>query len=155
VIVDLDPEKMKRLQDLLPAPPNAAKPGDALEVPTLDDKDLDPQIEHLYRRATYEMTADGPRFVVTLNEYSSVTKPYGKNSLGQFLSEEEAGPEGWQVWAILPNGSGMGAAILKRKVKIALPEPQPISAEPAVPSPDNSDLTGLEAKADTWAQDTT
>jgi hypothetical protein len=135
-------------------------------VPNLDDLDIAPDMLHLYKKARLKETPDGPKFVVPYHEFMAVTKPYtsskepalDKNGLprniGDCITMHINGPDNWKLSAIVPNGSGMCAAIFERTVSVALPTPDSLKIEPTA-APTESDLTGLAARAAQWAGTTT
>lgn len=97
--------------------------------------DLNFSVQHLYQRAMFRNTPQGPKWVVMLNEFYSTEKDNrshgAKNNipgttdgqsqearnLGEYLTEMTNGPEGWQIGAIMPAGTGKSSVLLRRERK--------------------------------------
>jgi hypothetical protein len=142
----------------------AEQPPEGTSTETnLDDLDISPDMMHMYKKAKIKETPEGPRFVAPYHEFTAVSRPYSsgkepqmdKNGLprniGDYITMMINGPDNWKLSAVMPNGSGMCAAIFERTVSVALPTPEPLVKTEPTAAPTETDLAGLAARAAQWA----
>lgn len=125
----------------------------------LQEWEVPPGTEHLYRRAKLN---DDNKYVVEIKEYLTESRNYGgggKNSiakdgtpqnLGEYITFMINGPEGWQLFNVLPNGSGLGCAVFVRVVRHPLPMPVLLKTVEATP-PSDAELDTLADQTQKWA----
>ena len=152
--------------ETVPAASKAQPPEGTSTEPNLDDLDIAPDMLHMYKKAKIKETPEGPRFVAPYHEFTAVTRPYSsgkdpqmdKNGLprniGDYITMLINGPDNWKLSAVMPNGSGMCAAIFERTVSVALPTPESLTKTETTATPTDSDLAGLAARAAQWAEKT-
>jgi hypothetical protein len=131
-----------------------------------DAFDLDPNYAHFYSQSQFTVTAQGPKWVVVIDEYESAEKPYnGKgvnklgapNGLGAYVTSKVNSPPDrgvgpWKLAAILPATMGNGAVVLVRKVPIVLPDPKLLETETKVDAPTPDELAETDDAATKWAE---
>jgi hypothetical protein len=126
--------------------------------------DLQSHLRHLYPRAMYRETPQGPAWVVMLDEFYSTDcefRGHGKTAkdqrvnLGEFLSDMTNGPEGWRPVSILPSSIGRAGVLLSRQVPQALPEPVRLKKETEVEPPRDPELKQVEDAGLKFAQEET
>lgn len=147
------------------APPTVA-PGEGL-VMTGKDVDwneykLEYSVRHLYPKATFRETPQGPKWVAMLDEFFSTErsfKGHGKmvnvpNSdateplnLGDYLSEMLNNADGWRVISMLPSSMGNCGIVLQRQIPVILPDPMRIEKETEVAAPSDPELERTEEAA--------
>lgn len=133
------------------APETEAASEGALDPSKMDwsQYDLIPSIAHLYPRSAIKMTPEGARFVVVLEVFDFVSKPYSK--LGKIVSDAVNGPDQWKLLTVYGDGYGAGVATLVRQQVYALPNPRLLQAEAEMPAaPQEPELQESEDKAVDW-----
>ena len=187
-LADVDPAKLAMLRERLAAfKKNEGKtisgsedPDAAPESLDLTKFEVDPELEHLYKRATAEDSPDGTRhWFVIEHQYMIQTGAWhidgsgqatGKNKQGVTLYRAKGldhiitdiinGPEGilsrqkgWRLSALLPNQMSNGVAVFERQVKRALPDPKPIVKPEEQPMEKTTDeeLARMNDRAKEWA----
>lgn len=170
---EIDPEEMARLAENLKLfKENQQKTISGSEAPEVDlsDFELDPELEHLYRRGRVEDTDEGPKWVAAEHQYLIVGGNYSgehgkKKENGLYVRLDDMitaivnGPEGiisikehgWRLTAIIPNGSGLGVAILERNIKRVLPDPKPVEKTTPVEEVHDEELQRMSAQSQEWA----
>lgn len=127
--------------------------------PDLAGLEFDGGLAHLYERATVEDTPEGPRWVVMLDEFHTTSKNFSGSglskkgepqNLGEYLNMMLNGSEGWKIATFFPSGAGMGAVLLQRKVKVALPTPTAVKLEEKVEKPTDEELQDVEKRTAAW-----
>jgi hypothetical protein len=81
VIPDIDPERLKMMEERLKAFKTAQEAGktesgsEAVEAPEFvpEDWEVEPELMHLYQRSRLEQTGEGPKWVVLEHQYYMVT----------------------------------------------------------------------------------
>lgn len=185
---DVDPDKLAKLRERLAAfkkstgeTVTGSEDPDAPAQVTFDPEkfEVEPELEHLYKRATLEKTAEGMKWVVIEHQYlchsgawhiENSGQPMGKTKHGKTLfhakgldhliSEIVNGPEGvlsrqkgWRLSALLP-GTGMsqGVAVFERQVQRALPDPKPIvrPEEEPIEKTTDEELVRMNERAKAW-----
>lgn len=127
--------------------------------------DLDYSVRHLYPRAAFRDTPQGPKWVAALDEFFSTeraAKQHGKQvnipggvdkqdteplNLGEYLTQMVNGPDGWAIAAILPGTSGNAVVILRKQTPYILPDPVPLKKMEEVEAPTDPELQGIEDAA--------
>lgn len=166
-------EKLRKKLGLSPAPspvegeqqPEQPPTTEAPPVPTLDPPaetsdgmmnevdwslfDLNPDLAHLYPKATLREVKGEQRWVVMLDVFEFDTLPYSK--LGKRVTERVNGAERWRIATVYANGAGMGAVLFTRLAPMVLPDPIPLKTDADVPPPPtDSELEEAERKALDW-----
>jgi hypothetical protein len=147
--------------------PTATEDGKPITGDSIDwsEFDLDLNYAHFYPLATWTVTAEGPKWVVVINEYFSAEKQYnGKGvdksgdpkNLGQYITSKinsppDTGTGPWQVATVVPATMGNGAVLFTRKVPIVLPDPKPLEKETKVDAPTDTELKDTDDAATKWA----
>jgi hypothetical protein len=177
---NVDPEKLRALREKLAkfARPTGEKTisgseavpdsPEAQGVTTGKDVDwseydLDFSVKHLYKNAEFRMTAQGPKWIVLLDEFHSIERDFGnyrkkvKSSrrdgeteplnLGDYLNDMLNAPEGWRLVSVMPAGLGRAGVVLQRSVPYVLPDPRPIKKETEVEPPMDGELAQIEDAA--------
>lgn len=186
-INEIDPEKLKliekRLKEFRDSQARTESGSELPDGPQFDlaDYEVDPQLEHLYRRARVENTAEGPKWVILEHQYMIQTgqwhiensgQPRGKDKHGRTLyhargldhliNEIVNGAEGmystekgWRLSALLPGPMGQGIAVFERQVKRALPDPKPIVKPEEEPLEETTDeeLARMDERAKNWTEE--
>lgn len=127
--------------------------------------DLDYSVRHLYPKAIFRDTPQGPKWVATLDEFFTTErafKMHGKNvnapgttdkehqeplNLGEYLTQMVNGPDGWTIAAILPGSAGHAGIIMKKGTNVVLPDPQQLKKMEEVEAPKDQELASIEAAA--------
>lgn len=127
--------------------------------------DLDYSVKHLYPKATFRATPQGPKWVAMLDEFYSTeraAKQHGKQvnapgstdkndteplNLGEYLTQMTNGPEGWAIAAILPGTSGNAIVIMRKQTPVMLPDPSPLKKMEEVEAPKDQELASVEDAA--------
>lgn len=170
---EIDPEALARLEENLARfKESEAQTASGSEAPTTDlsGLELDPNLAHLYQRGRVEDVDGKPTWVTAMHEYlvlsGNFSGAFGKRNkagiyqrLDDQITEVVNGPEGimsirdhgWRLSAILPNGSGMGVAIMERNIKRVLPWPEPVKTETPVADVKDEELQRVNADAAKWA----
>jgi len=171
---EIDPEVLAQLERNLEAFKSeqgaTASGSEAVAGPNLDDFEFDPALEHLYRRGRVEDVDDVPTWVTPEHQYLIIGGNYGgergKRNKGNVLmrlddqiQEITNGPEGimsianhgWRLSAVIPNGTGMGVAILERNIKRPLPWPDAVKKETEVAAVKDEELQRMNETAQAWA----
>lgn len=159
---EIDPETLKKLTEKIKALKEGEKIDGSPETLNLDKYEIEPDMVHLYKRATLETTPEGAKvWAVVMHEYYIQTGPWhmdgggqqvpvgnrGKTrtrseGLDQIMTRIVNGPEGmlsaqrgWKVSALVPlfGLSGHGAVVFEREVKRILDDPKPITDPEATP----------------------
>jgi len=114
------------------------------------------EIAHHYKAATYRDTPQGPAWVVMLDEFWTLTREYdmvgkvlkdgSRLNLGEFLTETLNNGEGWRVVSILPSGMKAGVTLQKQVAHI-LPEPELLKTDVEVEAPGDAELERAEDAA--------
>jgi hypothetical protein len=130
-----------------------------------DEYDLDYSVRHLYPRAIFRDTPQGPKWVATLDEFYSTeraAKQHGKQvnapgstdkneteslNLGEYLTQMVNGPDGWAIAATLPGTSGNAIVILRKGTNVVLPDPSPLKKMEEVEAPKDQELASIEDAA--------
>lgn len=125
---------------------------------------LDFNVRHLYPKAVYRDTPEGPKWVCMVTEFRSTTKDFrnfGKRvnapgavdkevtealNLGEFLNDQVNGRDQWKIAAVMPTGSQCGL-LLEREVPFILPDPLPLKQEEEVDAPTEPALVAVEEAA--------
>lgn len=167
-------EKIAKLQELitteqLTPEAQAAREEAAIDAPDeikgsdvdWDDYELDPNFAHYYPRAVFKESGDGPKWLVSISEFKSDSKPFrasghlDKNGepreLGDYLTWVTNGPEGWRIAQVMDNGTGFAGVLFQRQVLLALPDPVSIALEDEISLPSDEELAETEDKSLAWA----
>ena len=125
---------------------------------------LDFNVAHLYPKAVYRPTPQGPKWVAMVIDFHSTQRDFrnhgkkvnapGSNdkaqtealNLGEYLNDMVNGREQWHIEAIMPTGMQCGV-LLSRQVPIILPDPQPLKKEEEVAAPTDPQLQQVEDAA--------
>jgi hypothetical protein len=152
--------------------PGTAPPADAPEPPKVllgkdvdwSEYDLDFNLIHLYKKAVFRETPQGPKWVTIITDFRSTTKDfrnYGKRvnapgssdkqetepmNLGEFLNDMVNGKQEWRLEAVMPAGSQAGV-LLSHQVPVYLPDPQQLKKAEDVPPPTDEELKRTEDAA--------
>lgn len=173
---EIDPEKLAELEKRLAE----FKSGGGQTVsgsenpdgaPDLTDFELDPELAHLYARGRVEDIDNVPTWVTAEHQYWIVSGSYAgemgrKNKAGYFTRLDDIissiinGPDGimsikdhgWRLSAVIPNGAGMGVAILERNVKRKLPWPKTVEKTTEVADVKDEELVRMNAEAKKWEE---
>lgn len=170
---EIDPEMLALAeQKLKEFKENASQTASGSEGvdPALDQLEIKPDLLHLYKRGQIEDVDGNPTWVTAMHEYLIISGNYNgefgkRNKAGQYMrlddliTEITNGPEGimsirdhgWRLSAILPNGSGMGVAILERNIKRVLPTPEPVKLKTEVAEVKDEELQRVNADSQQWA----
>jgi hypothetical protein len=159
-------QKLLSAVDKLKNAEAAADPKTARSLPEngkdidLDFWMVDEGLQHLYSRAKLV----GGQYVVEMTEWKSVVRNYSGDpaaieketgwprNLGAYITMEENGPEGWHLFNVLPNGSGLGAAIFRRILRTPLPDPVAVHPQDAS-APQEQTLDELKEATEKWARE--
>lgn len=132
--------------------------------------DLQYDVRHLYKRAMFRETAQGPKWVAMLDEFYSTEKDarsHGKmvnvpggtegvdrepQNLGEYLSQMTNGSEGWAIAAILPGTMGKALVVMRKQTAVALPDPKPLKKAEEVEAPKEQELQNIEDAALAFAE---
>lgn len=132
--------------------------------------DLEYSVRHLYPRAVYRDTPQGPKWVTMLEEFYSIERagnrhgkevnvPNGKegekepHNLGEYMTQMVNGPEGWAIAAILPGSMGNALIVMRKQSAYVLPDPTPLKKMEEVEAPSDPELAGIEEAALAFAAD--
>jgi len=133
--------------------------------------DLQYDVRHLYPRASFRETPQGPKWVAVLDEFYSTEKDarsHGKRvnmpgsvegmdkepqNLGEYLTEMTNGAEGWAIAAILPGSMGKALVVMRKQTAVVLPDPTPLKKTEEVEAPKDPELQNIEDAALAFAQD--
>jgi hypothetical protein len=170
---EIDPEALARLEEnLAKFKENEERTSSGSEAvgTDLSGLEIDPALAHLYARGRVEDVDGKPTWVCAMHEYlvlsGSFSGEFGKRNkagmymrLDDLITEVANGPEGimsipqhgWRLSAILPNGSGLGVAIMERNIKRILPWPEPVKTETEVADVKDEELQRANADAQAWA----
>lgn len=132
---------------------------------------LEYSVAHLYPRAEFRETPEGPKWVAMVEEFMSTTKSprqYGKKvnrpggrpnidmeplNVAEFLNDEVNSREDWKLLSILPGMSGDVNVILHRRVPAILPDPVPIKKVTEAEAPREQELQDVEDAAQQFAKE--
>lgn len=124
--------------------------------------DLDYNLAHLYPRAQFVETPEGPKWAVTLDEFFTNELSLGGHgkrtqkgaalNAGEVLSDMVNSAEGWRIAAILPASIGRVGIVLQKKTTIVLPDPQPLQLGTEVAAPLDPELKDTEDAALGWME---
>lgn len=126
-----------------------------------DEYDLDPNYAHFYPRAELIQQKDTFKWVVLMWEFYAFSLPYGGRGLdpkgrpkgfAEMLTYLVNGPEGWQIGQVLPNGAGMGMALLQKRTPVVLPDPMPIETETVTEPITDEELAEEAKRAEEWSR---
>lgn len=163
---DVDPEKLRALKEKIKkftasdkttvsgseAPSEGAATGPVSEGKDVDwsEYDLDYNVRHLYPRAAFRETPEGPKWVVVLEEFVSSERSFGSHdqktssgefkNVGQYLNEMLNSPEDWKVVSLLPTSVGRVGVLLRKATIAVLPDPKPLKKVTEVPAPADPEL---------------
>lgn len=125
---------------------------------------LDFNVAHLYPRAVYRETPQGPKWVAMITDFHSTSRNFGGHgkrvnapgsvdgqetealNLGEYLNDMCNGREEWKIAAVMPVGSACGL-LLERQVPIILPDPLPLKKSEEVEPPTDPALQNVEDAA--------
>lgn len=158
-------------EDIDSAPRAPEAPPQVLTGRDVDwsEYDLNFNVAHLYPRAAFRETPEGPKWVVMLDEYYTADKElraYGKQVAvpgspdgdkepqngGEWITQMVNGREGWKLVGILPGSIGRMGVMLQRQVPYILPDPTPLKKETEVEAPKDPELQAVEDAALAWAE---
>ncbi len=127
--------------------------------------DLDYNVRHLYPRAAFRQTGQGPKWVAMLDEFFTTekdTRSHGKEvnapgtvdgtekepqNLGEYLTQMVNGREGWRIAALLPGGTGRVSVVMQKQSPYVLPDPIPLKKDAEVAVPTEPELQQVEDSA--------
>lgn len=127
--------------------------------------DLDFNVAHLYPKAVFRETPQGPRWVAVITEFASTERDlrnHGKRvnkpgttdgtdteplNLGEYLNDMVNGRDGWKIAAVTPSSAGRMGILLERQVPIVLPEPRQLTTTEEVDAPTDQELRATEDAA--------
>lgn len=122
--------------------------------------DLDFNIAHLYQKAVFRDTPQGPKWVVMLTEYytdersltqhGQKTKKGDPMNLGEFMTQMVNGSDEWHVVGMLPGSTSRGACVFERQYPYVLPDPVQLKKETEVEPPKEEELKRVEDAALDW-----
>jgi len=125
--------------------------------------DIDQHLVHLYKRARRREVDGKEQWVINPVEWWSVSKAYNgtgydektgtPKNLGDYMTAIVNGPEGWEVFNVLPNGIGLGAIIFRRTAMVGLPEPTLLATEAKVTPPQDEEVAAIEKETMAWANE--
>jgi hypothetical protein len=120
------------------------------EVPVFnpDEYQLPTEMEHMYRRAKWELVEGEYRLVVAVFDYLSVSRSWSvsgyypetiekgrahplagqSKNLAGVITQMESSPEGWRLHSVHANGAGQGVALFRRVQKLVLVTPPRLDA---------------------------
>lgn len=150
-----------------PATDEEGRPlGQAMSGKDVDwsEYDLDFSVRHLYERATFRQTPQGPKWVAMLDEFYSTERDlrnHGKKvnvpgssigeqehvNLGEYLTDMVNGHEGWSIASVMPGSMGKAGVLLRKQSAVMLPDPQPLRRTEEVEAPKPADLKQIEDAA--------
>lgn len=121
---------------------------------------LDYNVAHLYPRAVYRNTPQGPAWVVQIVDFVSTAKDFrgtGKvngpsgpkteeQNLGRYLNDMVNGPEQWKISAVMPSGAQCGI-LLERERLLVLPMPERLKKSEEVEVPTDPLLQAVDDAA--------
>jgi len=123
---------------------------------------LDYNLAHLYPKAQFVNTPEGPKWAVTLDEFFTSELSLGQHGMrtkkgqalnaGEVLSEMVNSAEGWRIAAILPASLGRVGIVLQKKTTIVLPDPQRLQQGVEVAPPLDPELKVTEDAALDWME---
>ncbi len=124
--------------------------------------DLDYNLAHLYPRAQFVETPEGPKWAVTLDEFFTNELSLGSHgkrtqkgaalNAGEVLSDMVNSAEGWRIAAILPASIGRVGIVLQKKTTIVLPDPKQLQLGTEVAAPLDPELKDTEDAALGWME---
>jgi hypothetical protein len=124
--------------------------------------DLDYNLAHLYPRAKFVETPEGPKWAVTLDEFFTNELSLGSHgkrtqkgaalNAGEVLSDMVNSAEGWRIAAILPASIGRVGIVLQKKTTIVLPDPKQLQLGTEVAAPLDPELKDTEDAALGWME---
>lgn len=133
--------------------------------------DLDFSVKHLYPKALYRETPQGPKWVAMLDEFYSTeraAKQHGKQvnapgatdkedteplNLGEYLTQMVNGSDGWRIAAVMPGTSGNAIVLLQKQTPVVLPDPVRLKKEEEVEAPKDPELQEIEDAAIEFASE--
>lgn len=136
-----------------------------------DEYDLPYSVAHLYPKAFFRDTPQGPKWVVELDEYFSTersAKSHGKQvnrpgavdkteteplNLGEYVTQMVNGPDQWSLVTVLPGSMGNAMVLLGKKTAYVLPDPKPLQKNEEVQAPGDAELEAVEDAALQFAQE--
>lgn len=140
--------------------------GDVIDGKDVDwsEYELEFNMRHLYPKARFMNTPQGPKWVVMIDEFYSTEKEFKQHgqdcftpgsqetmkeprNAGEYLGDMLNSPEGWRLISMLPSSTGRIGLVLQRQAPMALPDPKEIKKTTEVDAPSDPELQRTEDAA--------
>lgn len=125
--------------------------------------DIPYNLRHLYPKAVYRETPQGPKWIAVVTEFYSTERAAGGDlkrvdslgepiNLGAFLTQQVNGSDGWKIAGLLPGSIGRIQVLLQREVPYPLPDPLPLQKATEVEPPSDGEILAADAAGLAWVE---